>query len=263
MSSLETKLHINSLHQAIVGFWSDALKIETTANGLVIAVPQTGADGWQLVINITETAPGVVRISDAGRTLSQLGASGQNIDSGATSRHIDDIAKNNHLTREGLEFCRTISWPINPVDLHVFAEGLSAISNLWVLQEPNVRTPDIADQTLQRVFADHNVKPRKGATLAGKTEKSIKVDYLLEAKKPVAFEILRRRNTLYPLMEQWGFRWQDLKKVNHDLMPVMLYDPASQEIDEGSRAIGEDVCSLFCAYDQTDRIHAVLAEATA
>ena len=50
---------------------------------------------------------------------------------------------------------------------------------------------------------------------------------------------------------------------NPALMPVMLYDPGAQEIDETSRAIGENVCSLFCAYNETERIHAVLEEAAA
>ena len=49
--------------------------------------------------------------------------------------------------------------------------------------------------------------------------------------------------------------------MSPSLMPVMLFDPDSQEIDPESRAIGEEVCSLFCAYDQTDRIHGVLEEA--
>jgi hypothetical protein len=63
-------------------------------------------------------------------------------------------------------------------------------------------------------------------------------------------------------MEQWGYRWNDLRKVTPELMPVMLFDPSVQEIDQETRAIGEDVCELFCAYDETERIHEVLARAT-
>jgi len=263
MSSLETKLPPDSLHKALAGFWSEALKIETTPNGLVLAVPQTGADGWQLVINITETTPGIVRISDAGRTLSELAAMGQNIDSGAVSRHVNKILRDSHMSRENLELIRVVSLPVNPVDLHVFAEALSAISYLWVLHEPSIRTLDVADETLRRVFSDREIKPQREAVLNGKTEKNVKVDYLVVENRPVAFEILRRKKDIYPLMEQWGYRWQDLKKVAPELMPVMIFDPATQEIDEGSRAIGEEVCSLFCAYDQTDRIHQVLEAAAA
>ena len=261
MISLNKNLQPSVLHEALSGFWSSALTIEQEEGRIHLALPQTDADGWQQVIEITEPTPGVARISDAGHTLGQLANAGQNIDSGNTSRHINAIARNHHLTREGFELVRIVSLPINPVDIHVFAEGLSAVSHLWVLHEPNVKTQDIADQTIQRVFRDHHVEPRRGASLVGSIEKTVKVDYLVEARKRVAFEIIRRRNNLYPLMEQWGFRWMDLKQADSQLLPVMLYDPATVDVDEDSRAIGVGVCRLFSPYDDTDKIHEVLEEA--
>lgn len=263
MTSLNKNLQPSALHEALSGFWSSSLTIEQEEGRVHLALPQTDAEGWQQVIEITEPTPGVARISDAGRVLSQLANAGQNIDSGSTSRHIAEISRNHHMTREGLELVRLVSLPLNPVDVHVFAEGLSAISHLWVLHEANVRTLDLADQTIQRVFKDHHIEPRKGASLTGSIEKSVRVDYLVESRNRVAVEIIRRKNNLYPLMEQWGFRWMDLKKADDRLLPVMLYDPASVDIDEDSRAIGEGVCRLFSPYDETGRIHQVLEEAGA
>lgn len=263
MTTVNTTLQSDEIRAALAGFWNNALAIERIRNGFAVAMPQTGADGWQLVIELTEPTPGMVRVSDAGRTLGGLAAQGQNLESGSVSAHTESILRQSHMERAGTELFRWLPLPLDPVEVHVFVEALAAISHLWVLHEPAVRTQDIADLTLRRVFSDRHVVPRQGATLAGRTEKSVRVDYLVESSHPVAFEILRRRGRLLPVMEQWGYRWQDLQKVNPALMPVMLYDPASQEIDEGSRAIGEEVCSLFCAYDETDRIHSVMEKALA
>ncbi len=38
----------------------------------------------------------------------------------------------------------------------------------------------------------------------------------------------------------------------------MIFDPHHQEIDSESRSIGEDVCELFCSYEETDLIHEFL-----
>lgn len=261
MSTVENILRADQLRAALTQFWESALNIEPVRNGLAVALPQTDADGWQLIVEITAGPPGTVRLSDAGRTLGGLIARGQSIDTGTIAGHIDSILRQCKVERDGFELFRWLPLPLDPVELHVFAEALTAISHLWVLHEPTVRTQDVADQTLRRVFADRDIKYRTGAMLDGKTERRVRVDYLVEEQQPVAFEILRRRRRLLPVMEQWGYRWQDLRKTRPELLPVMLYDPASQEIDEATRAIGEEVCELFCAYDETDRIHALLESA--
>jgi site-specific DNA-methyltransferase (adenine-specific)/adenine-specific DNA-methyltransferase len=55
-------------------------------------------------------------------------------------------------------------------------------------------------------------------------------------------------------MERWGWRWPDLKRKTPDLRAAMIYDPDRQVIDANSRRIGEEVCDLFCAYHESDRI---------
>ena len=95
------------------------------------------------------------------------------------------------------------------------------------------------------------------------TERGVRVDYLVRPGRLVAFQLLRRKGRVTAYMEQWGYRWNDLTKMNSNLMSAMLFDPAVQEIDRESQAIGEDVCELFCPYNETDRIHALLARASA
>ena len=262
MSPFAKTINPDQLREALAGFWNDALKIEPAPHGgFAIALPQTGADGWQIIVELSQVTLGHAELTDAGKTLGGLAAQGQNIEAEAIKGHIDTLIKQAGGERRGLELVRVLALPLNPVDVHVFAEALGAISHLWVLHEPAVRTQNVADMTLRRMFSDRKLEAKIGAALNGKIEKGVRVDYLVQPRRTVAFEILRRRRVQKPVMEQWGYRWQDLLKTNADLMPVMLYDPAIQEVDDDSRAIGEEVCALFCAYTETDRIDKVLADA--
>lgn len=262
MSAANTNLDANQIRNALLDFWGDALSIERLRDSLALAMPQTGADGWQIVIDIETTTPRAIKLTDRGRTLGNLASRGQNIDADATAAHINDILQEGHLEREGWELIRHLPLPLDPADVHVFAEALSTISHLHVLHSPLPKTIDIADKTLRRIFTERKIEPRTNASLSGKAERNVRVDYLVESQQTVAFKILHSRGRLLPSMEQWGFRWLDLRKANENLRPVMLYDPNRQEIDETSQAIGEEVCAYFGPYDQTDRIHDVLEQAT-
>ena len=114
---------------------------------------------------------------------------------------------------------------------------------------------------LRRVFTDRKLAALENHPLDGKTERAVRVDYYIPSAHPVAFQVLRRRGRIQVTMEQWGYRWQDLRKTNPALKPVMIYDPAVQNVDDAARAIGEEVCELFCSYDETDKIHQLLESA--
>ena len=148
-------------------------------------------------------------------------------------------------------------------DLHHFGEGLLSIASLNNLHDPVARIPNIAEQTVERVFADRQLKPERNYSLSGRVEKKVKVDYFLDLRRPVAVEVLARRGNVTAYMEQWGFRWRDLRDANASLLPAMIYDPATQEIDPTAKAIGEAVCELFCPYHETQRLHALLDRAAA
>lgn len=261
MTTANTTLDPDQLQRDLRQFWSDALTIERSRDGLALAMPQTGADGWQLVVEVEATTPKAIKLTDRGRTLGNLASKGQNIEADATAARIDEIVKESQLEREGWELIRHLPLPLDAVEIHVFTEALVAISHLQVLHSPTPKTMDIADKTLRRIFSERNLEPRTNAILSGKAEKNVRVDYLVESQQTVAFKILHNRRRLLPTMEQWGFRWLDLRKANLKLRPVMLYDPNRQEVDETSQAIGEEVCSYFGPYDQTDSIHEVLEQA--
>lgn len=254
MSVFTDPLHPDSLRRRLEGFWQGALEIAQTGTNFTIALPQTFPDGWQMVVELRDHLPAAVQLSDGGRTLGWLTGHGQNIETELLAGHIRDICAEHEIERDGLELSRWFSKGIEGVDIHVFAEALVAVAHLHYLREVKPRTLDIPDQTLQRVFADRHLEAVPNATLHGKVRKEVKVDYYLENRRQ-AFQIIRRHGRILSTMEQWGWRWHDLRSAMPDLQPAMLYDPHHQEIDPESRAIGEEVCALFCSYEETDRIH--------
>jgi hypothetical protein len=56
-------------------------------------------------------------------------------------------------------------------------------------------------------------------------------------------------------MEQWGWRWTDLREKNPGLIRAMIYDPERQDWEETAEEIGRSVCDVFCPYHETEVIN--------
>lgn len=261
MTAFDSKTIIDQVQASWLEFQRAALEIQSTPQGFAIAVPNTLPDGWQMIVELQPVTPKSYKLSDNGRTLSWLAAKGQNVETDMVKNHIERICKETNILCDGWELFRWVELPLSGLDLHVFAEGLSNMAHLFYLHEPVVRGVDAADRTLRRVFEDRKIIALENHPLNGKTERGLRVDYFIPSGSPVAFQVLRRKGRIQSTMEQWGYRWQDLQKTNPSLLPAMLYDPVIQDIDDSARAIGEEVCALFCAYDETDRIHKLLERA--
>jgi hypothetical protein len=261
VTAFEPKTLIESVRRAWLDFQREALAVEPTSRGLALAMPHTFPDGWQMVVDLEPGTPHKLKLTDGGRTLGWLAARGQNVESGAVVQQLRSICLQTGMEQEGWELFRWIDAPPAGVDLHVFAEGLSNVAHLCYLHEPAPRSVEVADRTLRRVFTERALQVLEDHLLDGKTERGVRVDYFLPLTHPVAFQVLRRRGRIQQIMEQWGYRWQDLKRTNPLLKPAMVYDPAVQDVDEAAEAIGADVCDLFCAYNETDRIHGLLDSA--
>ena len=259
MSDAKT-LTDTQIRAELEGFWSSTLEIAPTAHGYSLALPQTMPDGWQIVVDLESPLPKGIRLSDQGRTLGWLHGQGQNIATEAFKRHLQQICEQSGLILDGLELYRWLPDGLSAVDIHVFAEDLVNIAHLYYLHEAKPRALDVPDQTLRRVFADHQVEAEAGYSLDGHARKKIRLDYYVATPQPAAFQIIRRHGRILSTMEQWGFRWNDLRTQHPELRPAMIYDPHHQDIDADSRAIGEEVCELFCSYEDTDRIHDFLGK---
>ena len=253
-----SSLHPDEIRKILLGFWDSALEIASTKKGLSLAVPLCYPDGWQVVIDLNPLTPKAVRLSDGGKTLHWLVGSGQNIDTPAIHALFNEKIKAFEMVQDGWELYRDVAWPLDASQVQLFGEGLVALSYLNYLYEPMVKAANVARQTLEKVFHERKLEIRPNHRLDGRVEKKITVDYFVKPLRPVAFQVLGRRGPITGYMEQWGFRWRDLRDADPALLPAMIYDPDVQEIDGTALAIGEAVCELFCPYYETNKIHDLL-----
>ena len=261
MNTVETILHPDHLREALLGFWKDSLEIATTASGLEFAVPQSYPDGWQIVLKIELLTPTTARLSDGGKTLWQLTQTGQNLEAEITGQRLRELIEAFQLQRDGWNLFRFVTWPVSGEEVHLFTEALVSAAHLAYLHEPVVKTPNIARETVEKVFRERKIEAKTNHRLEGLIEKRIVVDYFAAPVRPLAVQVLGRRGAITSYMEQWGFRWRDLHDAHPKLLRVMLYDPAVQDVDSTATAIGRSVCEYFGPYHETNRLHDIIDRA--
>jgi len=241
--------------EAMRRFCDDQTDVAATSSGVAMALPLMYPDGWQVQVFIEPLSRSRAVITDKGRTLSRLQEQGVSFEAGQTGTLFDDKKKTFELQQDGYELLREIRLPLDGLDVQLFAESLVSIAHLVYRYEPHSPPESAADRTLLEVFKERQLEPRRSVEIDGEIEKRIRVDYLVETKRTVACQIVRRRAALLPYMEQWGFRWSDIHKRYPRLWRAMVYDPDKQEWEETALRIGKDVCELFCPYFETVVIH--------
>ena len=257
---VEPNLIPTTLRESLRTFWDGALSIEPHRDSIIFTMPASYPDGWQITLEISQKTPKGFRLSDRGCTLTWLTGQGQNVETDGMKRHLSQICRECQMEMDGGEFFRWLAAPLDATDIHVFTEGLVAISHLHVLHEHRVAEENVAETTVQRIIVDAGLTPDRNHKLSITKERKITVDFYAEGRRSVAIELIKSKYDLSGKMERWGFRWDELKKTYTNLMPVMLYDRNTTTVDTYSRHIGEEKCELFCGFDETDRIHEVLAK---
>ncbi len=261
MNTVDTSLHPDLLRTSLLDFWKGALEIATTSDGLECAMPQSFPDGWQIVLKFEPLTPGVIRLSDGGKTLWQLAQTGQNLDADATAARLRELLAAFKIERDGWNLFRTLRWPVPGEEVHLFTEALVSVAHLSYLHDPMPKPSSVARQTVEKILHERKLEFRTNHRLEGRVEKRIEVDYYAVPKRALAVQVLGRRGAVTGYMEQWGFRWRDLHDANPDLLRVMLYDPAVQDVDSTASAIGRSVCDYFGPYHETNRLHDIIDRA--
>ena len=79
--------------------------------------------------------------------------------------------------------------------------------------------------------------------------------------RPATLTLFEKFNThVADLTAEWWERIKDSRRVaQNNVLRVMLYDPAVQEIDRTASAIGESVCDYFGPYHESNRLHEIIA----
>lgn len=247
--------------EAMESFWREHAQAGRTRDGIAMTLPLMYPDGWQVGVFLADIAPSVVRMSDHGKTLGMLLESGLTLDAKVTGEHLNERLRTFELQRDGFMLWKDLRLPLQGIEIQLFAEALVSIGHLYYRHEPGSSIDSLGEKTVRQLFERRKISPRRNAEIEGTLEQHIRVDYLVEARRPVAIEIVNRRFDLLPYMEQWAFRWSDLKSHNRHLRAAMVYDPEHQEWDSTALRIGNQVCDVFCRYDEAQPLDRALEEA--
>lgn len=256
MVGLSTAPNLNpvEVRQALSSFWDEQLSVRTFDTGLVLALPLILPDGLQIVVKISPVSSSHALLSDAGDVLKWLITRGINVDSDANKEWIEDRLTAFGLRKSGLVITSEIALPVQGLDIHVFGEALVSIAHLFIRHETEEAYSAPAHEQIIRAFKEVGVEYSTNRKLSGAVEDAIKVDYYFQRHLPSAIQVLQKKDRIIDTMERWGFRWSDLRRKTPELRTAMIYDPDRQSMDAVSRRIGEGVCTLFCAYYETERI---------
>ncbi len=249
--------------EAMQSFWREQVQAAKTREGVALTLPLMYPDGWQVTVQITPLTPGWVRISDQGKTLGGLLETGMSLSATHTAHLLNERIQAFELKSDGAVISKEARLPLQGVDVQLFAEALVSIAHLVYRHEPATLQENPADKVVRRVLEARKVQPVRNAELPGHLLKSTRVDYLVEAKRTLAVQVVNRRENLLDYMERWAFRWDDLRKHNNRLLTGMVYNPENQDWDATSLRIGNEVCDAFCRYDEVQSLNRVLDQAGA
>lgn len=244
----------------LTDFWQAETRIEQTFNGLAVALPMLYPDGWQVVIELEQLTPNVVKLTDKGRTLGKLIEDGLNWDRNGSRNQslLDERLNVFELQRDGFEIFTTTPLPLQGLKVHFFAEALVSVAHLVYRIEAGQMPQSVADAAVRRLLEARKVRFGRGETINGAVESQIHIDYLIRQRSGMAIEVVKRHRDILPYMEQWGWRWNDIKKANPDMIRAMIFDPDQQEWNETALKIGRAVCNVFCPYYESESLEAAL-----
>lgn len=247
-----------SCQAAVACFLREQVAAVKTRRGVAMALPLMYPDGFQVQIHLEPLTTGTALITDLGRTLARLREEGLNLDAAQTLALFEERKKAFELSQVGFELQKEIALPLQGIDVQLFGESLVSIAHLIYRYEPATSEESAADRTLKQIFKERNLEPAMNAAIEGRIEKSIRVNYLVPGPHPLACKVVKRRGPMLNYMEQWGWRWMDVKQQNPQLLRGMIYDPDKQQWDDTTINIGKSVCDLFCPYFETQTIHDAL-----
>ena len=248
-------LSATACREAVQGFLREQVTAENTRRGVVMALPLMYPDGWQVQVHLEPITQSSALVTDRGRTLARLHENGLNLEARQTLALLEERKRTFELNQVGFELQKEIALPIQGIDIQLFAESLVSIAHLIYKYEPATAEESVADRTLKQIFKERQLEPAINSLIDGEIEKGIRVNYYLSAPHPLACKVVKRRGAMLGYMEQWGWRWTDVKRHSPGLLRGMVYDPDKQEWDETTLNIGKAVCDLFCPYFETQSIH--------
>lgn len=242
---------------ALARFWHEQLRVVTQRDRLLIGLPLLRPDGFQVVVSLQQLSATRAALSDRGETLIALENAGLDLEPASLTRELlETRLKTFELMQDGFELKKEIRLPLDGIDVQLFGEALVSIAHLLYRHEPAKGRAEHVYSQIRGLLTRGHFKFIEGAAavIAGRTEKQIGVDFLVQERRTVACKSIERRGRMREYMEQWGYRWLDAKKQDDRLVAAMFYDPENQQWDDGSLAIGREVCEIFHPYYEAELI---------
>ncbi len=242
------------LRDVLTTFWDEQFRVETTASGLVAALPLMDASGWQVVVHLDPLTADRWVISDRGETLGKLDDAGRNPASVGTRELVASQCAFYGIERDGLNLRKILSHPFDPVEIQIFAEGLVAVSHLRSKRpiEVGINPTHRMETRVAAYFERQRWTAQRHHRLTGLIEREVVVDFYAEGPRPLAIQPVGRNRHLRDYMQQWGWRWTDLGRAHPELIKAMVFDPDNQDWDPASLRIGGEVCDVFVPYTEAE-----------
>lgn len=249
----------NKIKQALSDFHTEMIRIKQHSHGFSFTSTVCMPDGWQIIFDITQLSESKYKLSDKGATLSWLMNKGQNISSDLIRGQLERICKDCNTIQEGLELVKWLDAPLCGEEIHIFSESLQLIANLYLLHEPRIKEDPLGIKIVEEIFQESAIKYRRDYAIEVSPSRHFKVDFYSKNKKATAIKILTTQTDFTGAVEKWHPRWKLLKDNHPELSPVMLYDRNKhQSLSSYTIQVAEDVCSLFCGFDEKDKIYNAL-----
>lgn len=242
-------------------FWREQVQAAPSRDGIALTLPLMYPDGWQVTVFLSQLTPGWLRLSDHGKTLGALIETGMSLDAKYTATILEDRVQSFELRNDGAMLSKDVRLPLQGVDVQLFAEALVSVAHLVYRHEPAILLDNPADKAVRRVFETRKVQPRRNVEMEGHLVRTTRVDYMVDAKRPLAIQVVNRRENLLDYMERWAFRWNDLRQHDNRLLTGMVFNPENQDWDATALHIGNEVCDVFCRYDEAEPLYRMLDKA--
>jgi hypothetical protein len=253
----------SSCRAALSRFLKDHVTVEIKRGEFLITLPLLYPNGMQVGLSLKELSSTTALLSDKGEVIAAL--DDHNIDLRKKTSHrdiLDERIKAFELHRSGMAIQKMIPLPLDGLDVHLFGEALVSMSHLIYRHEAEAPRAEHVYFSIRKLLVTNDVqfKEKEDARIAGKVEQSIRVDFLIPGKRGLACKTIERRGRMREYMEQWGYRWRDLKDQHPHLKKTMFYDPENQNWDTETLRIGKSVCDIFEPYFEVEKIEGLLAK---
>lgn len=232
-------------------FLSEQMRCSCDGNAIHIAYPLLLPDGWQIAFSLYDLAEGCVcELSDDGKITEFL----QNY----FPKYSPEIKL---FIRQKCEFygIENCEWyfrkQFNAIpsakDIHLFAEGLLAISYLVYRFEKRTDYDDAPFRTVREIFISCNREVKTDVCLHGKHHSRIHVD--IQSGKSIV-RILSTRNPLQAL-QITGFQFNDYRMANPATERILIYNP-DRKWSEDCQSLADcgEYFDFAASYQEPDKI---------